>query len=190
MDEALAHLLSEREAQGGDEPGVPDPERLKALAETHGLDPRLLDHVMRLLDNRPWRQIPRILAVPEGLAPRAVLPLMRTLILGEAKCTLTHAIQLGEASEVYLQVNLTATTQEPLAVQLALDLQVEGPHAYETMRWGGGGGGDRFESRFVVTPELPDDLTGIRFLLTPGRSHERPRAVDVTVTHPTPFPDK
>ena len=187
LDEALAHLLAERERMGGEDPGVPGADRLQALAHTCQADPILLEQVFRLLDRRPWRRVPRLLPSRENFVPRAVLPIMRAVHLKNARCTLTHALQLGEASEVHMHVTLERVGDAPLAARLAVELLVEGPQPYETIAWGGGGGGHRYERRFAVTPELPDDLAGIRFLLVPGQELEHPQVVDVTVDAPTPF---
>lgn len=190
VDETLVQLLAERERLGGDEPGVPDPDRVQSLAEDHNLDPILIGEVFRLLDSRPWRRIPHALRALGELDPRSVLSIMRTIMLRDAKCTITHAVQLGAASEVHMAVTLEPADDELPTANIALDLRVEGPRPYEVRAWGGGGGGRRYERRFIVVPELPDDLQGIRFILIPATAHEQLRVVDVTVDAPTPFGDQ
>lgn len=99
---------------------------------------------------------------------QGVLPIMKKGRTKGYECTITHAKQYENASEVsvefaYMKEDETA----PDHLQIHLLLEVHGEKEYVSRHHGGGGSGDMMSSRFLISPRLPEDLDSVSFMLEP-----------------------
>ncbi|QJC53586.1 hypothetical protein HGI30_19980 [Paenibacillus albicereus] len=168
LDARLCGLIGERKRIAGAQPGFPPAEDLSAWAEANDVQEDYLNALFAFLrtDDEAFRPV----IEPEGY--RRMIVLGQTVVKGETVYTLSSIRQFGNASVISLvgdddPVPLKACPPGERDGWFHGELRVEGP--YRVRFEGGGSSGHSMMWRYVVTPALPDEAPGQRFLFRPRR---------------------
>jgi len=95
-----------------------------------------------------------------------MIPVLRLTEVGTRVFLHSYLRQFQNATVLHLQmegVTEDSRTEKPRPhVEWSVSISPE----YECYWAGGGGSGDRWDHRFVVSPPLPDDVEGVHFVFT------------------------
>lgn len=158
LDEEICSLLAERQERSGENPGFPNPERLSQWSQTFGLNEDWLRTIFACLqrEEHSFAQ-----AEPAGFLK--FIPVLKSVTVDNLSHTVTYMKQYSNASIVYLETEVI--TSDPFVQLGHVMFELFIAPDYLCTSNGGGGSAKTRQHAFVVTPPLPDDLSGVEFCL-------------------------
>lgn len=166
IDEQICSLIKQRKEISNNNPGFPPPEYISNWAKSFDLYEDLLNSLFGSLINdehfRPYVE-------PKGFIKH--LPVLKAVEKGEYVYSVTFFRQYENASVVYLNIDWdeTADSLEDRHFHNYLDLFLG--ESYDCRMGGGGGSTGHYTHTYIVSPPLPDDLSGLDFIF---REYKRP----------------
>ncbi|MEK3995103.1 hypothetical protein MKY29_10120 [Psychrobacillus sp. FSL K6-2365] len=171
LDDQLCELLKQRKELSNNNPGVPPIESISNWAEKYGVYVDLLNSLFGLLRNE---EIFRPQVEPNNF--RRHLPVMKAIEKDERLYAITFIRQFDNASVIYLTIDWDAPNiSDPLEEMRrsrsegALYLYIN--DNFDCRTTGKRGSEGHFTHKFIVSPALPDDLTGLSLIFTEYTSH-------------------
>lgn len=156
IDEQLCELLKKRRELSNNNPGSPPPEYIANWARKFELYEDLLNSLFGALRNTEEFR-PRI--EPKGFIKH--LPVLKSVENNECLYSVTFIRQYENASVVHLNVDWDSTneTMDDRHHHRFFELHLGGQ--YDCRMNGGGGSRGNYSYKFIVSPPLPDDISGL-----------------------------
>ncbi|MEK3981744.1 hypothetical protein MKY37_22315 [Psychrobacillus sp. FSL K6-2836] len=171
IDEQLCALLKQRKELSNNNPGVPPIESITKWTEKYGVYEDLLNSLFGLLRNE---EIFRPQVEPNNF--RLHLPVMKAIEKAERLYSITFIRQFDNASVIYLTIDWDVPKNLDHLEEIrrsryegAFHLHIN--ENYDCRPTGGRGSGGHSTQKFVVSPALPDDLTGLSLVFTEYTNH-------------------
>lgn len=162
IDERICQLISERQALGGENPGIPESEKLNEWQAKYGVDRDKLYRVFSAFQVNP---LSRPLE-PSNL--RTVIPVVKKVKLEHVQFQVSYFLQYENCSVVYVDLEATDRSRQLVPhAQFTLRVLRGEETVYQTNNRGSKGSGQHAHMEFTVVPALPDDVHDIRFEMVP-----------------------
>lgn len=158
IDEQICSLIEQRKVISDHNPGFPPFELISKWAADFGLYEEFLKALFGTMLNEEHF---RPMVEPSGF--RKYIPVLKSAECGERLYTLNSIRQFNNASVLMLHIDWNAEpeTEFPAREHNHFDLFIGEP--YDCRMTTGGSRSDHAFYKFVVSPPLPDDLSGIEF---------------------------
>lgn len=171
IDDQLCKLLKQRKELSNNNPGVPPVESISKWAEKYGVYEDLLNSLFWLLRNEESFR-PKV----EPINFRRHLPVMKAVEKGDRLYSITFIRQFDNASVVYLTIDWDAPNNLDHLEEIRSSRYEGAFHLYINENYdcrptGGRGAGGHSTQKFVISPPLPDDLTGLNLVFTEYTNH-------------------
>lgn len=176
LDEQICGLIAKRKELSENNPGFPELERIASWSKQFGLDENWLRRVFAsLYTERHYSPEPPI----EPARFLKFVPILKSVEIDKVIYAATHLKQYSNASVVYVEaeVNIDEPNVRLRYAHFNLDISPE----YQCRMNGGSGHSKRMQHSFIVTPPLPDDLTGIEFRLSVKRFPQEPEIQELSL---------
>ncbi|MCO5385005.1 MAG: hypothetical protein NHB14_03760 [Desulfosporosinus sp.] len=161
IDEQICELLSKRKMLSENNPGIPSLELITAWCEQYKLNEDKIRSIFASMCNDS-NFLPQAQIEPAEFL--GFVPIMKSVELDNIFYAVTYMRQYKNASVVSIEVELNSTEENIRLEHAGFKLYISPNYQCRSTR---GGGGDKgVQHSFVVTPSLPDDLTGVEFRLT------------------------
>jgi len=161
IDEQICELLAKRKELSEDNPGLPSHDLISAWCKQYELDEEKIQRIFKIMDSE-HSFLPR-----EQIEPAEFLkfvPIMKSVELDNILYAVTCMKQYKNASVVYIEAELNSTEENVRLEFSGFELFIS--PKYQCRPHGGSGQIKGLQHSFVVTPSLPDDVTGFEFRLT------------------------
>ncbi|MGO0061175.1 hypothetical protein ACTID9_14330 [Brevibacillus fluminis] len=158
IDEQICALLQQRKKISNHNPGYPPFEYIERWANLYGLYEDYLKSVFGTLRSEELYK-PQI--EPNGF--RMHIPVLKSIENDGYLYTVTSVRQYENASVITLTADwdVTIDSSTNLHNRRHFDLQIEGDYDCRMDRWEGNSGDSSYH--FVVSPPLPDEISGMEF---------------------------
>lgn len=171
IDEQFCELIKQRKVLSNNNPGVPPLETVSKWTEKYGIYEDLLNSLFELLRNE---EIFRPQVEPNNF--RRHLPVMKVIENAERLYSVTFIRQYDNASVVYLTIDWDDPNNSDYLEEIRRSRYEGSFHLYINENYdcrpiGKKGSGGHFTQKFVVSPPLPDDLTGLSLVFTEYTNH-------------------
>lgn len=166
IDEQICALLKQRKDISNNNPGFPFPEFISIWSGKYGLYEDLLNSIFSTLRMEEEFK-PRV--EPKNFIKH--IPILKSIEIDERLYTLTFIRQFENASVVQLNIDWNETTDvdlealrhhRPIHPHSFIELSL-GEH-YECRSDRGGGSEGHQRQNYLVTPPIPDDPSGLKFV--------------------------
>lgn len=161
IDEQICELLAKRKELSDDNPGLPGPELISSWCKQYGLNEEKIRNIFASMSSE-HSFLPR-----EQIEPAEFLkfvPIMKSVELDNILYAVTYMKQYENASVVYIDMELNSAEENVRLEFSGFELFIS--PKYQCRPHGGSGQLKGLQHTFVVTPSLPDDVTGLEFRLT------------------------
>ena len=180
VDEQLCALLNQRKEISNNNPGVPPSESIVKWAEKYGVYEDLLNSLFFLLRNEESFR-PQV----EPNIFRRHLPVMKVIEKDERLYSVASIRQFDNASVVYLTIDYDAPKNSDHLEDIRRSRYEGVIHLYINENYdcrptGGSGSGGHSTQKFVVSPPLPDNLTGLSLVFTEYTDHFKENSTGLT----------
>ncbi|HDR7544679.1 TPA: hypothetical protein RY883_003680 [Bacillus cereus] len=156
IDEKICALLKERKELSGDDPGFPHDEAIYKWAKQYEFYPDYLNSLFSsMMDEEEFK--PRV--EPTGFKKH--VPVFKTYEHNGVMYTVTFIQQYANASVVYLYSDWDSTDEDFIENKPHSFFQLSIDDTYDCWSEGGGGTDGHMNHQFVISPVLPDNLSGI-----------------------------
>lgn len=156
IDQKICELIKERKEVSDNNPGYPPFEYISGWAEKFDLYEDLLKSIFSSLWND---KIYKPLIEPEGFQKN--LTILKSVQSGSRLFSVTCIHQYSNSSVVSLNIDLDNSCDlSGQTKHTNLELSIDSKHDCRLMN--GAGGDGYFHYNFVVSPSLPDDVSGIK----------------------------
>lgn len=160
IDEQLSALLKQRKELSDNNPGFPPFERIAAWAEKYEL---YEDFLMAVFGTLMSEERFKPVVQPENF--RKHIPVMLSFEDGEFFYTLNSIRQYGNASVATFNMDWDATTEAPSHTHNRHDhFELFIGESYDSRMTTGGSTSGHSSYNYVISPPLPDDLSGIELV--------------------------
>ncbi|QUG41871.1 hypothetical protein KD050_00770 [Psychrobacillus sp. INOP01] len=183
IDNQLCELLKQRKELSNNNPGVPPIEYISEWSDKYGVYEDLLNSLFWLLRNEESFR-PQV--EPNNF--RRHLPVMKVIENAERLYSVTFIRQFDNASVVYLTIDWEDTNNSDPLEEIRRSRYEGAFHLYINENYdcrptGGRGSGGHSTQKFVVSPPLPDDLTGLSLVFTEYTDHlkEKPTGLEFVI---------
>lgn len=181
IDEQICALLQQRKEQAALTPGLPSDDTISKWAQQYGFDDTFLALFFQLIKSEKYYTSK---VEPSGF--RHYIPVLKTVAKGERLYTVSYVRQYDNASVVQLLIDWDEQQETQLTIQQKLERKHFGLYidaSYECRSKGTGGSNGHESSTYVVTPPLPDDLSGLHFVFTEYEDafEEKPTGWAITI---------
>ncbi|WP_018306584.1 hypothetical protein [Desulfitobacterium hafniense] len=157
LDEEICSLLAKRKELSNQNPGFPEPDLIARWSQAFGLKEYWLSIVFAHLLSEEQIHI-----TVEPVEFLRFIPVLRSVTVDKLSHTVTYLKQYSNASIVYIETEVI--TSEPFGGHLGHAMfELSIAPEYLCTPNGGGGSGKTMQHSFVVTPPLPDDVSGVEF---------------------------
>ena len=175
IDEQICGLLAKRKELSNNNPGFPNLERILEWSQQYGLDEDWLRRIFAYMYGEHHMQI--LIEPTEFLK---FVPILKSIEVDSIIYSITHMKQYSNASVVYIETEINSTEPYVRLGHANFELSISPEYL---CRPNGGCGQERvMQHSFVVTPSLPDDLTGVEFSLTVKPYHQEPKIQELFIT--------
>lgn len=160
LDEQICSLIKRRKEASDNNPGFPPLERIAEWTSRFGLHEAFLRSMFgTMLNEEHFRPM------VEPADFRKYIPVLKSIEQKERFYTLTSIRQYSNASVIILNIDWEAPDQpfERPEIGQHYSYELFIGEGYDCRMMNGGSRSDHAFYRFVVSPPLPDDLSGIRF---------------------------
>ncbi|KOS68404.1 hypothetical protein AEA09_07435 [Lysinibacillus contaminans] len=161
IDEQICALLKQRKYISNNNPGFPPDESISNWAKKYEL---YEDYLKTLFGTMRMEEQLKPRIEPAGF--RKHLPVLKSLEIDDRHYTVTFIRQYENASVLQLLIDWDGTNDPPIH----LDRKFSRNHfelflgeQYECRQESGGGSTGHYRYKFVVSPPLPDDISGLEF---------------------------
>ncbi len=166
IDEKLCELIRERRRLSNNNPGYPPLEYLSEWAKKFDIYESLLQSIFGALWNekqfRPFVQ-------PEGF--RMHIPVLRAVEIDNRIYSVTFIRQYTNASLVNFNIDWDSSESSTLDRASLSHFELSVGQNYDCRMSNGSGSEDHYTYNFVVSPALPDDISGIDLIFA---EHKHP----------------
>lgn len=159
IDEQICALINERKELSDYNPGFPEPEYITTWAEKYGLYEDLLNSVFSTLLNEDHLK-PMI--GPKDF--QKFIPILKSVEKNNVFYSVTHIRQFNNASVVHFNIDWNEEDGNTADMHLQhsfFELYIG--EEYECRMEGGGGTDCHVSYSYIVTPPLPEEMSGIEF---------------------------
>jgi len=168
IDEQICALFAERKVISENNPGFPSLDLISAWCKQYNLSKHEVWSIFSSMSNES-SSLPQ-----EQIEPTEFLrfvPILKSVELDNIFYAVTYMKQYKNASVVSLEVELNSSEENIRLEYAGFELFISPNYQCRPAR---GGGDDKgIQHSFVVTPSLPDDVTGLEFRLTVRSHRER-----------------
>lgn len=176
LDEQVCGLIAKRKELSENNPGFPELERIESWSKQFGLDENWLRRVFASLHNeRHYSPEPPI--EPAGFLK--FVPILKSVEIDQIIYAVTHMKQYSNASVVYIEVEVNRDEPNVRLRYANFDLAIS--PEYRCRMNGGSGHSKWMQHSFIVTPPLPDNLSGIEFRLSAKRFPQEPEIQELSL---------
>lgn len=176
IDEQICGLLAKRKELSNNNPGFPNFDRISEWSQQYGLDEEWLQRVFAYM----YGHEPHCQTTIEPAEFLKFVPILKSVAVDSIIYAVTHMKQYSNASVVCVETEVN--TAEPYVRLGHANFELSISPEYQC-RPNGGSGQDRgMQHSFVVTPSLPDDLTGIEFYLSIKPYRREPEMQELLLT--------
>lgn len=167
IDEQICALLAKRKEISKDNPGFPHLDSISAWSQQYELNEDMMLSIFGTMYNER-----RFLlhVVPTGFLK--FVSILKSVEIDGVLYAVTHMKQYSNVSVVYIETEVN--TAEPYVRLGHAGFELFISPEYQCRSNGGYGQSKGMQHSFVVTPPLPDDVTGVEFCLTIKPLHEVP----------------
>lgn len=167
IDEKICELISKRKEVSKDNPGYPPFEYISSWSEKFNLYEDFLKSLFGALMNE---KMYKPLIKPEGF--QRTLPVLKCIEVDNRLFSVTCIRQYSNASVVNFNADWDSTSESLEDVSRRhTNFQLFINDQYDCQMLNGTGGSGHFHYNFVVSPALPDDLSGIELVF---KEYEHP----------------
>lgn len=178
IDEQICELLAKRKERSNNNPGFPHLDRISAWCHQYGLNE---DMTLRLFGYiySEHQFVP--LVEPVGFLK--FVPILKFAKIDGVFYAVTHMKQYSNASVVLVETEVN--TEEPYLRLGHASFELFISPEYQCRLESGCGQKKEMQHSFVVTPPLPDEVSGLEFHLTVKPHREIPEIHEVFLTETT-----
>lgn len=156
IDEQICGLLAKRKELSNNNPGFPKLDRISAWSHQYELDEDWLRRIFAYLYGE-HHFVPQI--EPAGFLK--FVPILKSVEIDSVMYAVTHMKQYSNASVVYIETEVNSDEPYIRLGHVSSELSIS--PEYQCRFNGGSGQKKGMQHSFVVTPSLPEDLTGVEF---------------------------
>lgn len=159
IDEEICALLAKRKELSNNNTGFPHLDSITAWSQEYGLNEDMVLSVFGTLfhENRFHTHVE-----PTGFLN--FVSILKSMEIDSVFYAVTHMKQYENASVVYIETEVNTTEHYVRLGHAGFELFIS--PEYQCRSNGGCGQSKGMQHSFVVTPPLPDDVTGVEFCLT------------------------
>lgn len=179
IDEEICSLLKKRKEMSKNNPGFPPDDAISKWAAKYQLYEDYLNSIFGTMKSEDFFR-PRV--DPTGF--RKHLPVLKSLEIGERLYSVTVIRQYENASVVHLHIDWDGTNDSPFDLhqkqhnsflELVIDKQ------YDCRMDRGGGSPGHYSYNFIVSPPLPDDISGLDLIFKEYSDSFREKATGLEI---------
>jgi hypothetical protein len=159
IDEEICALFAKRKEISKDNPGFPHLALITSWCQQYGLNEDMMRSIYGYMYNE-HHFLPQV--EPAGFLK--FVPILKSLEIDGVLYAVTHMKQYSNASVVYIEIEVD--TAEPYVRLGHAGFELFISPEYQCRPNGGCGQKKGMQHSFVVTPALPDDVTGVGFRFT------------------------
>ena len=174
IDEQICVLLAKRKELSNNNPGFPNLDRISAWSQQYGLDEDWLRMTFAYMYGE-HHLLPPI--GPAGFLK--FVPILKSVEVDSIIYAVTHMKQYSNASVVYIETEVN--NDEPYVRLGHASFELFISSKYQCRPNGGCGQKKGMQHSFVVTPSLPDDLSGVEFLLSVKPFRQEPEIIELSL---------
>lgn len=161
IDEEICSLIKQRKEISGDNPGYPLFDYISKWSETYGLYEDFLKSLFGSMMNEKQYK-PTI--EPSGF--RQHIPILKSVVIGERFYTLTSIRQYTNASVLTLNIDWDNEPENEFKSHQHSHYELYISEQYDSRMTSGGSRSDHASYKYVVSPALPDNASGLQFRFT------------------------
>lgn len=161
IDEQICSLIKQRKDISGNHPGFPPFELITKWSASFGVYEDLLKALFGTMMNEEHFK-----PMVEPAAFRKHIPLLKAAEQGERFYTLTSIKQFSNASVLVLNIDWDEEPELQFNAREHHHFELFISEQYDCRMISGGSRSDHASYKYVVSPPLPDDLSGIEFRFT------------------------
>ncbi len=175
IDEQICGLLAKRKELSNNNPGFPNLDRISEWSQQYGLDEDWLQRIFAYMYGEHHLQT--LIEPTEFLN---FVPILKSVEVDNIIYAVTHMKQYSNTSVVYIETEVNTVDPYVRLGHANFGLSISPDYQ---CRPNGGCGQDRgMQHSFVVTPSLPDDLTGVEFHLSVKPFRQEPEIEELLLT--------
>jgi len=175
IDEQICELLAKRKEISNDNPGLPSHGLISPWCKQYGLNEDKMQRIFACMSSEhsflPHQQI-------EPTEFLKFVPILKSVELDNIIYAVTSMKQYKNASVVYIEAELNSAEENVRLEFSGFELFIS--PKYQCRPHGGSGQVKGLQHTFVVTPSLPDDVTGFEFRLTIRPHRDETKIVTLT----------
>ena len=176
IDEQICALLKKRHELSNKKPGCPPDEVVSKWAKKYGF---YEEYLLSLFGMMPMADffIPRV----EPIGFRKYMPVLKAVEKDERFYSITYIRQYENASVVQLNIGWDEVDDKPLKMvnHNRFDLYVG--EQYDCRMDRGSGTTGSLMNNYIVSPALPDDISGIKFIFTGYENFNNPTGLEIVI---------
>lgn len=161
IDEKICELINERKRISDSNPGYPPFEYISVWAEKYGLYEDLLKSLFGSL----WNEKVYLPSVEPEIFRRNILAL-KSVEVDSRIFSITYISQYSNCSIVSLNIDWDNTCNPPKHKDYHTNFELSISEKYYCRFSDGCGGNNHYHYNFVVSPALPDNISGIKLIFT------------------------
>ncbi|KLU65805.1 hypothetical protein DEAC_c24350 [Desulfosporosinus acididurans] len=166
VDEQICELLAKRKELSNNNPGFPHQDLISDWSQKFGLNEAWLQRIFSAYMIGEEHFLPLI--EPTGFLK--FVPILKSVAIDNMSYAVTYMKQYTNASIVCVETEVN--TSEPFVRLGHASFELFISPEYHCRQDGGCGSRRGMQHSFVVTPSLPDDISGVEFQLTVKPFHE------------------
>jgi len=179
IDEQICELLAKRKERSDDNSGLPGLELISTWCEQYGLNIEKTRNIFASMSSE------HSFLSHEQVEPtefQRFVPILKSVKLESILYAVTYMKQYENASVVYIDIELNSAEENVRLEFSGCELYIS--PEYQCRHSGASGHAKGMQQSFVVTPPLPDDVTGFGFKLTvrPHRDEMKIVSLNESVT--------
>ncbi|MDQ7096497.1 hypothetical protein REC12_23150 [Desulfosporosinus sp. PR] len=174
VDEQICTLLAKRKEISNNNPGFPGLDLISAWSQTFGLEEDWLRRIFAVYMLGEERFQPPV----EPVGFLKFVPVLKAVTIENMTYSVTHLKQYSNASVVYVEAELNAP--DPFVQLRHANFELFISPEYQCRSSHGSGHAKGIQHAFVVTPTLPDDVSGLEFRLD-VKPFERPKLQEISL---------
>lgn len=174
IDERLCALIKQRKEISDNNPGFPPFEYISRWASSFELYEDFLKAIFGTLTSENHF---RPTVEPTGF--RKHLPVLKSIAIDECFYSITSIRQYANASVLNLNIDRDTTIVLPGDRTQRSHFELFIGEQYDCRYTSGGGSGEHFSHKFVVSPPLPDDISGLELVFREYRNRNEPTGLEI-----------
>jgi hypothetical protein len=176
IDEQICGLIRQRKAVSENEPGYPPLEFIADWAKRFGFNEEFLRSIFMTLFNeehfKPFIEPERYLKI---------IPVNKFVEKDDRIFFVTHIRQYTNASIVNFNIDSIVMSSPDDRPQQHHFFKLSAGQKYDCYMIGGGGSTDHYSYNFVITPALPDDISGLELVFREYKHDNKPTGFEIVI---------